>query len=76
MQQEERLAKLKKQPTFWRTILVDPDTGLPAYQNDALANQLDSPLWKMHFYVSPRHHDRTSSAISAWPPTLLRRFAG
>jgi hypothetical protein len=49
MQQEERLAKLKKQPTFWRTILVDPDTGLPAYQNDALANQLDSPLWKMHF---------------------------
>jgi hypothetical protein len=51
--QEEDLARLRQQLTLWRTILVDGETGLPAYQIVAGANQLDIPVWKMH-YTYPR----------------------
>jgi hypothetical protein len=49
MQQDEALARLKQQPTMWRTILVDLETGLPAYQFAALANELDNPVWSRRY---------------------------
>jgi hypothetical protein len=47
--QQEDLARLRQQLTLWRTILVDVETGLPSYQIVAGANQLDTPVWKMHY---------------------------
>jgi len=46
---QEALARLRQQLTLWRTILVDRETGLPAYQIVAPANQLDSPAWKIRY---------------------------
>jgi hypothetical protein len=51
--QDEDLARLRQQLTLWRTILVDGETGLPAYQIVAGTNQLNTPVWKMH-YTYPR----------------------
>lgn len=50
--QKQDLAKLRQELRLWRTILVDWETGLPAYQIVAGANQLDSPWWKMHYTYS------------------------
>ena len=47
--QEEDLVRLRQQLTLWRTILVDVETWLPSYQIVAGANQLDTPVWKMHY---------------------------
>ena len=49
----EDLARLKQQLTLWRTILVDGQTGLPAYEIRASADQLDDPVWKVQ-YTYPR----------------------
>jgi hypothetical protein len=52
--QEEEVSKaLKQAPTNWRTILVDRETGLPAYDIMTPTNQLDSPTSKTH-YMYPR----------------------
>jgi hypothetical protein len=53
IQQEEALKLLKEAPTHWRTILVDRETGLPAYVIITPTNQLDSPTSKTH-YTYPR----------------------
>jgi hypothetical protein len=52
--QEEEISKaLKQAPPIWRTILVDRETGLPAYQIMADTNQLDVPTSKTR-YTYPR----------------------
>jgi len=51
--QNEAAANVRQQLTLWRTILVDGDTGLPAYCIVAFANELDHPAWKMR-YTYPR----------------------
>jgi hypothetical protein len=51
--QKEVAANVTQQLTLWRTILVDGETGLPAYQIVAFANELDHPVWKMR-YTYPR----------------------
>jgi hypothetical protein len=49
-QEEERLEKLvRREPPLWRTILVDRQTRLPAYQIGALADQLDRPAWRTQY---------------------------
>jgi hypothetical protein len=51
---EEEISKaLKQAPPIWRTILVDRETGLPAYQIMADTNQLDTPTSKTR-YTYPR----------------------
>jgi hypothetical protein len=50
--QEPDLARLSQQLTLWRTILVDWQTGLPAYEIFAIASQLDSPIWKVEYTYS------------------------
>jgi hypothetical protein len=51
--QKEDLARLKQQLMLWRTILVDGQTGLPAYEIRASADQLNDPVWKAQ-YTYPR----------------------
>ena len=46
---QEIPAETKQLPTLWRTILVDRETGLPAYQLPEIENQRNSPVWKMHY---------------------------
>jgi hypothetical protein len=56
IQQEEALKALKilkEAPTTWRTILVDRETGLPAYDIMTPTNSLDGPTSKTH-YMYPR----------------------
>jgi hypothetical protein len=51
--EEERSEKLvRREPPLWRTILVDRQTRLPAYQIDALTDQLDRVAWRM-WYTFP-----------------------
>ncbi|HJZ31092.1 MAG TPA: hypothetical protein VKF35_08305 [Hyphomicrobiaceae bacterium] len=50
--QEPDLARLRQQLTLWRTILVDRQTRLPAYEIFAIATGLDSPIWKMEYTYS------------------------
>lgn len=52
-QEEEVSRALKQAPPIWRTILVDRETGLPAYQIMADTNQLDVPVSKTR-YTYPR----------------------
>jgi hypothetical protein len=48
--EEERSEKLvRREPPLWRTILVDRQTRLPAYQIDALTDQLDRAAWRMRY---------------------------
>ena len=53
IRQKEDLARLKQQLMLWRMILVDGQTGLPAYEVRASADQLDNPVWKVQ-YTYPR----------------------
>jgi hypothetical protein len=53
-EQEERALKaLKEAPPKWRTILVDRETELPAYDIITLTSELDSPTLKIR-YTYPR----------------------
>jgi hypothetical protein len=49
MQEEEISKALKQAPPLWRTLLVDRETGLSAYQIMADTNQLDAPISKIRF---------------------------
>jgi hypothetical protein len=53
MQEEEALKTLKEAPPTWRTILLDRETGLPAYDLITPTSQLDNPKSKTH-YTYPR----------------------
>jgi hypothetical protein len=55
MQEEEEraLKTLREAPPKWRTVLVDRETGLPAYDIITLTSELDSPILKMR-YTYPR----------------------
>ena len=39
-------ATLREAPPKWRTVLVDRETGLPAYDIITLTSELDSPTLK------------------------------
>jgi hypothetical protein len=53
-QQVEEASKVwKEAPPTWRTILVDRETGLPAYDITTPTSELDSPKWQTH-YTYPR----------------------
>jgi hypothetical protein len=41
--QQELTRKLQQMPQEWRTVFVDPESALPAYDLVAQENQLDSP---------------------------------
>ena len=41
--QQELTRKLQQMPQEWRTVLIDPQSALPAYDLVAQENQLDSP---------------------------------
>ncbi|MBO0756597.1 MAG: hypothetical protein J2P54_12090 [Bradyrhizobiaceae bacterium] len=47
--QQELLRKLRQLPQEWRTIFVDPQTALPAYDLAAQENQLDNPSHKVQY---------------------------
>jgi hypothetical protein len=53
MQEEEALKTLKEAPPTWRTILMDRETRLPAFDLITPTSQLDSPKSKTH-YTYPR----------------------
>jgi hypothetical protein len=46
--------KLQQLPQEWRTVFVDTQSGLPAYDLAAQANQLDNPSRKVQ-YTYPNH---------------------
>lgn len=48
-QKDEVLRALKQAQPIWRTILVDRETGLPAYQIMADTDQLDVPTLKIRY---------------------------
>jgi hypothetical protein len=47
--QQELSRKLKQMPQKWRTVLVDPQSMLPAYDLAAQENQLDNPSSKERY---------------------------
>jgi hypothetical protein len=53
MQEEQASKALKEAPPTWRTILVDRETGLPAYDIVTPTSELDNPKSKIH-YTYPR----------------------
>jgi hypothetical protein len=53
IQEEQALKALKDAPPTWLTILVDRETGLPAYDIMTPTSELDSPKWTIH-YTYPR----------------------
>ena len=52
-EKERALKILREAPPKWRTVLVDRETGLPAYDIITLTSELDSPTLKMR-YTYPR----------------------
>ena len=52
-EKERALKTLRQAPPKWRTVLVDRETGLPAYDITTLTSELDSPTLKMR-YTYPR----------------------
>ena len=50
-EKERALKTLRQAPPKWRTVLVDRETGLPAYDIITLTSELDSPtLTRRHTY--------------------------
>lgn len=47
--QEELARKLQQLPQEWRTVFVDPQSGLPAHDLAAQENQLDNPSRKVQY---------------------------
>jgi hypothetical protein len=41
--------KLRQMPQEWRTVFIDPQSILPAYDLEAQENQLDSPSSKVRY---------------------------
>jgi hypothetical protein len=62
--QQELSRKLQQMPQEWRTVFVDPESMLPAYDLVAQENQLDSPRNKVR-YTYPNN-------ISIEPPIWCR----
>jgi hypothetical protein len=62
--QQELSSKLQQMPQEWRTVFVDPESTLPAYDLVAQENQLDSPRNKVR-YTYPNN-------ISIEPPIWCR----
>ena len=52
-EKERALKTLREAPPKWRTVLVDRETGLPAYDIITLTSELDSPTLKIG-YAYPR----------------------
>ena len=52
--QQELERKFQQMPQEWRTVFVDPQSALPAYDLAAQANQLDNPSRKVQ-YTYPNH---------------------
>jgi hypothetical protein len=52
-QEEQALKALREAPATWRTILLDRESRLPAYEITTLTNELDNPTLKIR-YTYPR----------------------
>jgi hypothetical protein len=52
-EKERALKALRETPPRWRTVLVDRETGLPAYDITTLTSEIDNPTLKIR-YTYPR----------------------